>query len=162
MLQQAGRTTLIVGLGNPLSGDDIFGPKVLEQLHPSETQLLPGTTLIDAHTDLLNHIEDFEKYDSVLLIDAILDPEGKLGEPGKVVILDEAKLQFLPETSQSVHQMSPLLAVKLFRTLHPEAQTQITLIGLIIDRLTAEPCYATPVRIAEAAAFIRKIILPIF
>jgi hypothetical protein len=56
--------------------------------------------------------------------------------------------------SQSIHQMSPLLAVKLFRTLHPEAQTQITLIGLIIDRLTAEPHYATPDRIAEAAAII--------
>jgi hydrogenase maturation protease len=160
-LQQASRTTLIVGLGNPLSGDDIFGPKVLEQLRESETQLLPGTIMIDAHTDLLNHIEDFEKYDSVLLIDAILDPQGKLGEPGKVVILDEAKLQLLPETSQSIHQMSPMLAVKLFRTLHPEAQTQITLIGLIVDQLTHQPQYVTPERIAEAAAVIKRIILPI-
>jgi hydrogenase maturation protease len=151
-----------VGLGNPLSGDDIFGPKVLEQLRESETQLLPGIIMIDAHTDLLNHIEDFEKYDSVLLIDAILDPEGKLGEPGKIILLDEDAFQSFSETSQSIHQMSPLLAVKLFRTLHPEAQTQITLIGLIIDRLTAEPQYATPDRIVEAAAVIRKNVLPIF
>jgi hydrogenase maturation protease len=156
-LQRPSRTTLIVGLGNPLSGDDIFGPKVLEQLRESETQPLPGTITIDAHTDLLNHIEAFTKYDSVLLIDAILDPEGKLGEPGKVVVFDEETFQSFSETSQSIHQMSPLLAVKLFRTLHPEAQTQITLIGLVIDRLTSQPHYAIPARITEAAAIIRKI-----
>jgi hydrogenase maturation protease len=154
-LQQISRTTLIAGLGNPLSGDDIFGSKVIEQLCPGDPKRLAGATLIDAHTDLLNHIEDFEKYDSVLLIDAILDPEGKLGEPGKVVVLDEAEFRSLPETSQSIHQMSPLLAVKLFRTLHPEAQTQITLIGLIIDRLTSQPRYATADRIAEAAAIVK-------
>jgi hydrogenase maturation protease len=157
-LQQASRTTLILGLGNPLSGDDIFGPKALEQLRQSEPKLPPSITLIDAHTDLLNHIEDFTKYDSVLLIDAILDPEGKLGEPGKVVVLDESKLQSLPETSSSIHQMSPLLAVKLFRTLHPEAQqTQITLVGLIVDQLTSEPRYAIADRIAEAAAVVKTI-----
>jgi hydrogenase maturation protease len=148
-------------LGNPLSGDDIFGPKVLDRLRQSETTALPGTTLIDAQTDLLHHIEDFTKYDNVLLIDAILDPEGKLGEPGNVILLDEAAFQSFSETSSSIHQMSPLLAVKLFRALHPEAQTQITLIGLIIDQLAFQPRYATSDRIAKAAAVIRKIIFSI-
>jgi hydrogenase maturation protease len=148
----------MLGLGNPLSGDDGFGPQVLDQLHQNETKLLPGATLIDAHTDLLNHIEDFAKYDCVLLIDAILDPEGKLGEPGKIVVVQEEKLQSLPEASQSVHQISPLLAVKLFRTLHPEAQTQFTLIGLIIDQLDFEPRYAIADRIAEAAAIIKDMV----
>jgi hydrogenase maturation protease len=151
-----------VGLGNPLSGDDIFGPDVLEQLRQSETRLSPGAIMVDAHTDLLNHIEDFEKYDSVLLIDAVLDPEGLLGKPGGIVVLNEERLQSFSEASQSIHQMSPLLAVKLVRTLHPEAQTRITLIGLIIDRLAAEPCFATAARVAEAAAVIQKMAAPIF
>jgi hydrogenase maturation protease len=157
-LKQTSRKTLILGLGNPLSGDDIFGPQVLEQLRQSETDMPPGATLIDAHTDLLNHIEDFTKYDSVLLIDAILDPECKLGDPGHVVALDEQQLQSLPETSPSIHQISPMLAVKLFRTLHPESQTQITLIGLIIDQLTTKPHYATSARIAEAALLLKKLV----
>ena len=156
-MQQASRTTLVLGLGNPLSGDDAFGPQVIEQLRRSEPQP-PGITLIDAHTDLLNYIEDFVTYDRVLLVDAILDPERKLGEPGALVLLDEAQLQSLPETSQSIHQMSPLLGVKLFRALHPESRTQITLIGLIIDRLTVKPHYAEPGRIAEALAVIQKYI----
>jgi hydrogenase maturation protease len=157
-LLQDGRKTLLLGLGNPLSGDDVFGSRVLGQLQSSKTALPPGITLIDAHSDLLNHIEDFAKYDGILLIDAILDPESKLGEPGKIVVLQEEKLQSLPEASQSVHQISPLLAVKLFRTLHPEARTQFTLIGLIIDQLKSEPCYATTDRITEATAIIKKIV----
>jgi hydrogenase maturation protease len=156
-LQQGSRTTLVLGLGNPLSGDDAFGPQVIEQLRRSEPQP-PGITLIDAHTDLLNYIEDFSKYDGVLLIDAILDPERKLGEPGALVLLDEAQLQSLPETSQSIHQMSPLLGVKLYRALHPESRTHISLIGLIIDRLTSKAHYASSDRIAEALAVIRKYI----
>jgi hydrogenase maturation protease len=143
-------------LGNPLSGDDSFGPQVIERLQQSEPKLPPGITLIDAHTDLLNYIEDFTKYDNVLLIDAILDPEAKLGAPGNMAVMDEDKFQSFPETSQSIHQMSPLLAVKLFRTLHPETQTQITLIGLIIDQLTLRPHYVTSARIAEATVIIMK------
>jgi hydrogenase maturation protease len=155
-LQQTRGTTLILGLGNPLSGDDSFGPKVIEHLRQSKTDPPQGATLIDAHTDLLNHIEDFMKYDCVLLIDAVLDPEGKLGRPGKIAVLHEHSFRSFPETSQSIHQMSPLLAVKLFRTLHPESPIQITLIGIIIDRLTAEPRYVTPDRIVEASELIRK------
>jgi hydrogenase maturation protease len=158
-LQKTGRTTLILGLGNPLSGDDIFGSRVLAQLDRSEPKLPPGIAIIDAHTDLLNHIEDFAKYDSVILIDAILDPEGKLGAPGAVVLLDEPALQSFSETSPSIHQMSPLLAARLFRTLYPESRTQITLLGLIIDRIIAEPHYAAADRIAEAIAVIKNLVV---
>jgi hydrogenase maturation protease len=157
-LQQASRKTLILGVGNPLSGDDIFGSQVLQRLHQNKKNLPPGITLVDAHTDLLNHIEDFAEYENVLLIDAILDPEGKLAEPGNVVALDEEKFKSFSEVSQSVHQISPLMALKLFRVLHPQAQTKIILIGLIIDRLASKPRYATSDRAAVAAALIKRIL----
>jgi hydrogenase maturation protease len=147
-----------VGLGNPLSGDDGFGSQVLEQLCQNMTELPPGTILADAHTDLLNQIEDFAGYDCVLLIDAVLDTEGKLGRPGSVIVLDQEKFQSWPETSPSIHQMSPLLAVKLFRSLHPEAQTKITLIGLIVDQLASNVRYATADRIDEAAAALQRLL----
>jgi hydrogenase maturation protease len=155
MAQTSNPKTLILGLGNPLSGDDGFGAQVLGLLHQHETELLPGVSLIDAHTDLLNHIETFAACDRVVLIDAILDPENKLGKPGQVVALREE--EFLPwsEASPSVHQMSPILAVKLFRQLYPAAQNTFTLVGLLVDQLTHAPRYATADRIHEAAAIVR-------
>jgi hydrogenase maturation protease len=143
--------TLILGLGNPLSGDDCFGPQVLELLHRNGTGSLPGVSLIDAHTDLLNYLESFVDCDRVLLIDTILDPENKLGRSGEIVVLKEEEFLSWSESSPSVHQMSPLLAVKLFRQLYPEAKTQISLIGLLVDQLTRTPNYATAERVQEAA-----------
>lgn len=149
------RKTLIVGLGNRLIGDDRFGAQVLERLHQNGTDLLPGVSLTDAHTDLLNCLEDFPEYDLVVLIDAILDPESRLGPPGGIVPLDEEAFESWPETSQGVHQISPLLTVKLFRRLHPEAQTQIALVGLLVDQVTNAPRYLTDERIQEAAAAVQ-------
>jgi hydrogenase maturation protease len=150
---------LILGLGNPLSGDDGFGAQVLEFLHLDETGSQPGISLVDAHTDLLNHLESFVAHDRVVLIDAILDPEKKLGQTGQVVVLHEEKFRSWSEASPSVHQMSPLLAVKLFRQLYPAAQTQISLVGLLVDRLTHASRYATADRVREGAAAVRACLL---
>jgi hydrogenase maturation protease len=140
----------VLALGNPLSGDDGFGACVLEQLQHGE--LPSGVQLEDASTDLLCRIPDFAEYDQIVLIDAVLDPEGKLGKPGHIAAYEEAVFRVWPETSPSVHQVSPLLAVKLFRTLYPESRSQITLVGLIVDHVGQKPVYATEARIAEAAA----------
>jgi hydrogenase maturation protease len=138
-------------LGNPLSGDDRFGALVLELLRRGGRAKLPGISFVNAGTDLLNQVEDFPKYDQVVLVDAILDPQGKLGPPGQILRLDETALQSLPEASQSVHQVSPLLGIKLFRTLHPAVRTRITLIGLLVDRIGHTPSFSTEERILEAA-----------
>ena len=74
-MKQPGKKTLLVGLGNPLSGDDGFGPCVLERLHAAGLDCVPDVSLVDAGTDLLNYIESFSEYDRVVLIDAILDHE---------------------------------------------------------------------------------------
>jgi hydrogenase maturation protease len=148
--------TLILGLGNPLSGDDGFGARVLDLLHKNGTEALPGASLVDARTDLLNHIESFADYERVVLVDAILDAENKLGKPGQIVILHEEEFLSWSEASSNVHQMSPILSVKLFRQLYPAAQTRITLVGLIVDQLTHATLYATDDRIQEAAGSIRN------
>ena len=149
-MRQPSRKILIVGLGNPLSGDDGFGSQVLERLRRPETPLPPGVTAVDAHTDLLNHLEDFAAYDEVVLVDAVLDPENKLGASGRVVVLREETFQPWTEASPGVHEMTPLLTVKLFRALYPQAETRFTLLGLAVDQLTSNTIYATEARIAEA------------
>ena len=150
-MKEKRQKTLVVGLGNPLSGDDGFGARVLERLHGQGAGLPPGASLLDAHTDLLNHLETFAGYDRVVLVDAVLDPDGKLGEPGAVSTFDEEALLALSETSPSVHQVSPLLAVKLFRVLHLEARPRITLVGLLVDQISLSPRYATDERIKRCA-----------
>ncbi len=147
--------TLLVALGNPLNGDDGFGPQVLERLHEAADALPPGVELVDAGTDLLNHIESFAGRDRVVLIDAVLDPEGKLGSAGTVAVMDEESFQSWSETSQSVHQVSPLLGLKLFRALNPEAKTQIFLVGLLVDQISQKPRYLTEDRIRQAIAYIK-------
>ena len=155
MRQNRGPKVLILGLGNPLSGDDGFGARVLDLLHRNGTEFLPDVTLVDAHTDLLNHIESFAAYDRVVLVDAILDPENMLGKPGQIVVLHEKDFLAWSEASSSAHQMSPILSVKLFRQLYPAAQTQIILTGLLVDQLTHAVHYATDDRLGEAVMVIR-------
>jgi hydrogenase maturation protease len=148
----------VIGLGNLLSGDDGFGARVLELLVRNPPAPPAEVTLVDAHTDLLNHIEDFSAHECVLLIDAILDPESKLGPCGRIAVFEEEQFRSWPDASPGVHQMSPLMAVKLFRSLHPETLTKIALIGLLADRIGHAPVYATDERIQEAAAVVRNII----
>lgn len=152
------KKTLILGLGNPLSGDDSFGGRVLEHLRLRERELPPGVSLADAHTDLLSRLEDFADYDQVLLIDAILDPEGRQGEPGQVAVFAEEAIQSWQDESPSIHQLSPLLAVRLFHLLHPEARTGILLVGLLVDEIRHTPRFATDDRIAEAADTVRRLL----
>ncbi len=152
------RKTLLVGLGNPLNGDDGFGPDVIERLGKTGIGNLPDVSLVDAGTDLLNHIESFAEYDRVVLIDAILDPEGRLGVPGLVQVLEENAFLSWPETSEGVHQMSPLLGVKLFRTLHPEALTRFFLVGLFVDQISHSTRYLSEERIRNAGEAVRMII----
>ena len=129
------RRTLIIGLGNPLMGKDAFGTRVIERLLQENPASLQHADLADAHTDLLSRIDSFPAYERVVLIDAILDPDAKIGSAGRVVLLDEETLSLWPETSPSVHQLSPLLAPKLFRQLHPEATTRVLLVGLCESRI---------------------------
>jgi hydrogenase maturation protease len=123
-------TRLVVGLGNPLAGSDGFGVAVLARL-AARGGLPPHVSLLDAGTDLLGHLDDFLAYDEVVLVDVVLGmPSG-----GHVVLVDEETFNTWPESAASCHHMSPLVAVKLFRTLHPEAATRIRLIGYAVDEV---------------------------
>ncbi len=151
------KKTLLVGVGNPLSGDDGFGPLLLKHLR--EAGNLPrSVSLVDAGTDLLNHIESFAEYDRVVLLDAIIDPVRKLGPPGRVAVLQEQSFLSWSDTAQGVHQISTLVGIKLFRLLNPEARVEIHLVGLFVDRLSYCPVYMTDERIQEAVAVIRDLL----
>jgi hypothetical protein len=51
------------------------------------------------------------------------------------VLLNEETWSRWPEASPGAHQVSPLLAVRLFRQLYPEATTRILLVGLCVSKI---------------------------
>jgi hydrogenase maturation protease len=157
-LDRTGNRMLLVALGNPLSGDDGFGSRVMERLQGLAVDFPPEVALLDAGTDLLNHLESFARYDHVVLIDAILDFEGKRGAPGRVAVLDEESFLSWSGTSESAHQVSPLTGIKLFRVLHPDTKTRIHLVGLFVDCISHSPLYMTDERVEEAVAAVLRLL----
>jgi hydrogenase maturation protease len=94
------RATVVIGLGNPLMGDDGLGLVALERLRagyaiPPEVELIDGGTW---GMNLLPVIEDAER---VILIDAI-----DVGAaPGTPVRLERARLPRYLATKISPHQV---------------------------------------------------------
>jgi hydrogenase maturation protease len=125
------RTSLVVALGNPLVGADGFGAAVLDRVRG-----LPGlrevADVLDAHTDLLGQIERLAQYQRVILVDAIVGREPS----GRVDVYDERRFAEWPDTSPGCHQISPLLAVRLLRQLHPGASPQVLLVGLTVNEVS--------------------------
>ncbi len=118
-----------------MSRDDAFGVLVLDKLAEGQSSDSPADLLL-ADTDLVGHIHRFQDYSRVILVDTLLDPDRRVGRQGEVVVVDEEVLMSWPETSQGAHQLSPLVAVKLFKRLYPDAYTRITLIACCTDRVT--------------------------
>ena len=121
---------LVVGLGNPLAGSDGFGSAVLARLR-AQGSLPAGVALLDAHTDLLGQIDAFLAYDDVVLVDAVVGA----GRAGHVAVFDERTFSAWPDSAASCHHLSPLVAVKLFRTLYPQAATRLALVGFCTDEV---------------------------
>ncbi len=150
----------MIALGNPLAGDDAFGPRVLEcllqeKVDPSRVDLL------DAHTDLLGAIGRFSDYGLVVLIDAVLDPAGNAGKPGEVVTVGEEDVGSWPNHSPGIHRMSPLLGLRLFRTLHPDAPTRIILVLLCVGsgEILSAGGFANDATVARGAEAVRRILM---
>jgi len=143
---------LVLGLGNPLVGEDGFGNAVIETLR-QRSDLPDAVDLIDAGTDLLAHVDTLGSYDEVVLVDVVVSD----GRAGTVEVIQEETLTGWPDTSPSCHHVSPLLAVKLFRALHPQAATRIRLVALHAETLHATPGVASSAVAAGAEAVVRLI-----
>jgi hydrogenase maturation protease len=60
--------TLILGLGNPLRGDDGVGPRVVEEL--ARRDLPEGVTVLDGGTGGLDLLRVLERWKRVVIVDA--------------------------------------------------------------------------------------------
>jgi hydrogenase maturation protease len=95
----AGRRALVIGLGNPLMGDDGLGLAALERLRGAG---LPGSVeLLDGGTWGLNLLHRIEAADQVLFLDAV--DAGRA--PGDPVVLEREELPRLLDVKLSPHQI---------------------------------------------------------
>lgn len=78
------KRTLVAGVGNPLRGDDGFGPAVIRALE-EEGPLPPGVTAVDVGIGGMGLIHELMTgYDELVVVDAVHRAE----TPGRVVVLE--------------------------------------------------------------------------
>lgn len=91
---------VVIGLGNPLMGDDGLGLAVLERLR-GQWRFGPGVELVDGGTWGMNLLPLIEDAGGVILIDAIRAG----GPPGAEVTLERDALPRSLATKLSPHQI---------------------------------------------------------
>lgn len=90
---------LIIGVGNPLRGDDGVGPEIIKRL--GKKRLSPGVKLLDGGTDGLALIDVIKDYEGkIILADAV--DMGK--KPGEIRVFKEKDVKiFIKNDSLSTH-----------------------------------------------------------
>ena len=126
--------TVVIGLGNPLMGDDGLGIVVARQLL-SRTDLPDGVQVVDGGTWGLNLLPVIEDAERVLLVDAIDTAEA----PGTLIRLSRERLPKYLATKISPHQVDlrDVLALAELRGTLPEDTTAIGLQPQIVALGTA-------------------------
>ena len=109
--------TLLIGLGNPLMGDDGAGVAVLERLR-EEWVLPPEVELLDGGTWGMNLLPAVEFAARLVLVDAIRTGLG----PGTLTVLERAQLPRYFSLKLSPHQIDlrEVLALAELRGALPE------------------------------------------
>jgi hydrogenase maturation protease len=109
--------SLIIGLGNPLMGDDGVGVHVCRSLQSDPRLPEDAKVIEEGGTDLLRHADRMIECDHVVLIDAMLAP----AHPGQVIIV-ENDFSILKNPESGAHHLSAIQAVELLRIASPEAK----------------------------------------
>lgn len=115
---------LVIGLGNPLMGDEGIGWHVARRL-AGDPRLPDTVEVISGGTDLLRHAGPIEGRRRVVVIDAIQED----GQAGSVSILDE-DFPALDGRQQHAHHLSAVQAIGLLRMITP---VRFTLLGISIS-----------------------------
>ena len=147
------KPNVVIGLGNPIFGDDGIGYHVAGCLaddpgQPEDTDILQGGT------DLLRLEDQMKGRQRVVLVDSMLDSQ----EPGSVSVFQEP-LDELEDMRQNAHHLSLVQAIKLLRIASPALQgLRFTLIAVAVESVNATPELSPPLaaKLPEIVRIVRQ------
>jgi hydrogenase maturation protease len=136
------RRTLVIGLGNPLMGDDGAGLAALEQLR-DDWDVSPDVELVDGGTWGMNLLPLLETADRVLLLDAIYNGR----TPGTITELvgDAVPRGFDHKLSPHQIDLREVLALAMLRETLP---SQLVAIGVEPELIEMSTTLSPPVAAA--------------
>jgi hydrogenase maturation protease len=106
----AGTRMAIIGIGNPMMGDDGIGPRLIAELDG----VVPGADLIDMGTGGMQLVHVLARYDAVVIVDAAdmgLSPgESRVFAPEDAVSLKETR-------AYSLHDWDLMRSIEISRQL---------------------------------------------
>lgn len=122
--------TLVLGLGNPILGDDGVGLEVARELKGRLTQ--QDVTVVEASLAGLDTLELLAGYDRAVIIDSIQTKEGNVGQ---IYRLDLAALDNTRHAA-SFHDINLATALALGRQLKLDLPRQIDLFAIEVADVT--------------------------
>jgi hydrogenase maturation protease len=132
--------TLVIGLGNPIMGDDGVGIAALQRLR-DEWELPPEVELVDGGTWGMNLLPLVESTRNLILVDAIRSGAA----PGMLTVLERCELPRYFSLKLSPHQIDlrEILALAELRGLLPD---HLVAIGIEPERVEMEMSLSPRVR----------------
>lgn len=142
------RRTVVLGVGNPLYGDDGFGIEAAA-LFARLYRGGPEVEVVDGGTEGLRLLGYIEEATELILLDAVAAP----GPPGTIVEIDGAELASGSPLKLSEHQVAieEVLGLAAWRGRLPG---RTVLLGVVPERLDLGPGLSPPV-----AAALRPVVL---
>jgi hydrogenase maturation protease len=150
--------TLVVGLGNPILGDDGVGWRVIDVLDQIEHE---EASLQQACVGGVSLMELLVGYRRAIIVDAIIDPES---EPGSVWCKPLAAVETrVASHLDSTHDAPLPAAIEAGRAMGADLPSDIEVVGIVIERgdvfgeeLSDAIAAAVPIAAAEVAALLRR------
>jgi hydrogenase maturation protease len=150
--------TLVVGLGNPILGDDGVGWRVIDELDELDHE---EASLQQACVGGVSLMELLVGYRRAIIVDAIIDPED---EPGSVWSKPLSAVETrVASHLDSTHDAPLPAAIEAGRAMGVDLPTDIKVVGVVIERgdvfgeeLSDVVAAAVPIAAAEVAEALRE------
>ena len=125
-LQPNGGLCAVLGIGNPLLGDEAIGIHVLERLR-NNYRFSPEIALIDGGCGGLNLYFILEQYDKVIVVDAI---SSNTSPPGSIHIIDHTSLTGKITKGCSAHSVGIQDSLMMLQTLQNQPR-DLVVVGVV-------------------------------
>ncbi|MGD8566308.1 MAG: hydrogenase maturation protease [Candidatus Bathyarchaeota archaeon] len=124
--------TIVLGIGNPILGDDGVGVHVANELKKHIND--PNITIDDAITGGMNLLDLILGYDKAIIIDAVKTEDGEKGEVKRIPLGDFSTMH-----SCNPHDVSLIEAIEMAKKMGEERiPPEIIVIGVMMKEIPCE------------------------